>query len=382
MTISSMPQKLISKNDLKNWDRYSENINKYPYVNKYLCDTIKKWVERYDNPLQIPWVLHLYQNCLEYLNESLKSIENKFGEENVGELLKELINSNFKYAFEILGKMYSLNGEMFTFYQLSKKYKTIKKTDTVGDWEGDNFLVSVKTKFDLDFNYEIIENCIISLFYIEENKNLREYGNIRIKGKNIDDKFRNNVILFLQSNKFIELFDDSHFPEQKYNFNTIDFQFSCNDTGSNKDKLKVSVTWGYLDLRGGKFISVSLKNDSHNIEINFKAEKRAICITFPNDVYWEGNKIDRDWLRNYIKGMISKFDKSFEKNKNFIGWVNIFVHHKYEKDVLNNNEEISEILREVIGNKDYEICILFKPQYRFDLKETKIICIKNGQFLS
>lgn len=196
MNVDVMPKNLIRKDDLNKWNKYSQNICKYPCIDKYLSKIIKEWVEKYGNPLQIPWVLWSYIDRLKELNEAFKLLEERAGKETVNKLMNELNTYKPESAYEILNKIHSLIGEITVFFELSKKYKNIRKINSMGDWECNNSIVSVKSKLILDFNYQIIENFIKSLFYIEENYILRKYGEIEIKDsyKNIDDVFLKKII--------------------------------------------------------------------------------------------------------------------------------------------------------------------------------------------
>jgi len=199
--IDLMPKNLICKNSINEWKQYSNNIeySNYRYTKKYLLDSFKRWVENCNNPLAIPWVAYLFENNLENIENNFKNLEKYLEVNNFKNLFEEITNNKTKNTYEISKKIESLRGEIFAFNELKKKYRVIKKISQTGDWLCDeNIIVSVKTKFASDYNHQLIENTIKSLFFIKENMIFRKYNHITLeKLKGIDNRFRNKIACFL-----------------------------------------------------------------------------------------------------------------------------------------------------------------------------------------
>lgn len=372
-----MPQKLIRKNDLNNWGRYSDNISNY--VKKYLQDTLKYWIEHINNPLSIRWVLELFEGEIDYLDKTLKELEEKINENDLKDLIKELPKKT-KYPSEITKKILSLNGELYALNELSQKYKNIKRIYSVGDWECDDTIFSIKSILDLDFNYQVMENHIRSLFFIEENNTLRNYDYILLQAQeNIDDKFREKIISFLE----VELINllikcDSFSGYKELVANDVDATKSpvvlIRVSMDKKDTSEREVIITIREDRSGKLKSY------HQVEIilkDGKTDKIGFSIEYDTDCYWEGCLMDRNKVKSRIEEKVKEFDKGFqkskEKNKYFEGWINVSVHSMHEGDINKNKDEIWQFIKGVIGTKNYKIHVSFSPQMRFDLEKPVIL---------
>lgn len=383
--IDLMPKSLICKNYINQWKQYSHNIedSSYIYIKKYLLDSFKRWVENCDNPLAIPWVADLFENDLGSKENNFKELEKSLEENNFKSLFEELTNNKTKNPHEISKKIESLKGEIFAFYELKKKYGSVKKISQIGDWLCDeNIIVSVKTKFVSDYNYQLIENTIKSLFFIKENTVLRKYNHITLENlKEIDNNFRNKITCFLNS-EFADL---------------VCF-FDCNLGGWSNFCLKGTRYFvennnktSYLELHADSYtedlknyINILLKEDrsgknnpESQISINLEEHenKEHNNIIYDTNSFFSKNKFPLELLK--IDIFLDKLDigysNAIKQGKNFIGWINIIVHEAYKKDILENMEELEKKIKKILSKKKYKIIIVFKFQWDFDKQKNIIL---------
>lgn len=373
--LSFMPKKLIKSSDLNNWEKYSKNLEKISFVNNYLGATLKEWVRSSDNPLSISLVERLYNNNLDSFNNNLAKMEKSIGKDNLSDLFHELSLQRGSPA-GINTKIDSLFGEIYCYSELDRNYNKVVKIKEIGDWLCDeNIFISVKTKNDLNFNLEIIENTLRSLYYIKENNILREYNNIKVReNKNIDDKFRNNILWFLNSElvKFIN-FQDNQLERwnnlrqeaRRYFFENNEFNSYLNlevefFKGDNKKNI---ISFLLREDRIGEKESLE-----HLIKIIFKesSNKKTLSILFDTDTWWGDPEIRWLDLKDSINSYLEKFDKChsyiIRKNKNFIGWINIFLHAKHENYSLKTNEIMKDV-KNIIGKKEYKIILALVPRW-------------------
>jgi hypothetical protein len=385
-----MPKKFIDKININDWNQYSSNLDNLPYVKKYLANLLKKWVENIDNPLSIILVVELFKDELADVNRNLEEFERIMGVNNLNKLLGELESLKTKYSSEINKKISSLHGEMLVFKELTKKYKSIKKMESNGDWLCDkNTIVSVKSFLELDFNHYSIKNYLNSMFFIQRNHTLRDYNTIKLSNcENIDDSFRKKIIWFLESELITFL---NFFNEQISHWNYFELKSTryYYDNQRANNYLEI-ITNTHTKGNKGKDIVFLLKESrygepqfNHKIKIVFKNmgnhNKNYFDIYFDTNFYWEGCKIDLLTIMQKIQYQLEKIDKEYNRirrqNINFIGWINIIVHPKHEKNIINNKKEIEQFIKKPIKRKDYKIHIAFCPQIGFDLKEPVIIVI-------
>lgn len=379
---NAMPRKLIAQKDLKNWDVYSDNLSNKDSVEKYLGDTFKQWVENLQNPLAIPWIVWLFEGRVELdkSDEILKTLETKLGKDNLEKLSKELgeERSEADYIFK---KILSLEGEVTAYKQLSKEYQNLKKISTGGDWGNDSVVVSVKSILDLDLNYQLIENTIYGLFFVKEHELLREYNRIILTDqKNIDDKFRKQIMCFLETHLLEALrfydFSSEHFDDVE----TKATKFYL-EGGRQEGRLEVHCS-GHKDSNK-KTLEIVLKGDrvgkqelEHQIKIRFirsEAQERDqdFSVQPDTDTWWENESLNRDYLRKSIIDHLKKFDLDSTKvhDKKFIGWINISIHPRHRSDILCNKEKIEEFLKKVTCNRQYKVIFAFVSN------EKVVLCI-------
>jgi len=382
-----IPEELISRKDINYWERYSAGLKDNKFVKKYLETILKKWVENLSSPMSINWVLWLYKNKLEKLNEHLEAFENRLGEENLKLLFSELKKEDGNTESAII-KIRSLTGEIIAFNKLADEGHTnLKKICKGGDWESETAIISVKSILDLDLNYQLIENTIQGIICIKENGILRKYSNIRLNDeKNLDHKFRAKIIWFLQNSLLntLQFTDDTLENNNNVEIKTTKFYM---ENGQQEGYLKISL---YGDSDGSnKTITVNLQEDryglpklEHKLEINFRINNSRysnfFSISFNTNTYWDGQILDFSHLQESIQKHLKKFDQDKEKLKNyksFIGWINISIHPMHEGYVLKNKEKIEEFMRINKGNRQYTIVFCLNPQWGFDLKKAIIFKI-------
>ncbi|MCG2788954.1 MAG: hypothetical protein L6405_03255 [Actinomycetia bacterium] len=368
-----MPTKLIDFRDLNNWNQYSKNLNKLSFMKKYLGDTLKIWVKNIINPLSITLIANLYENDLNSFNDNLGRMEKSIGENNLSELFHELKIQKNDPA-QITTKIHSLYGEIFAFSELIKKYNKVVKIKEFGDWLcDDNTVISVKTKNELDHNYELIENALRALYFIKENNVLRKYNNIEIgDGKNIDDKFRNNVLWFINSVlvEFINFQDKQLNTWNSFKLETIKYFF---DNSKLQNILETEVEF-FKDNDNKFALSITLKEDrsgekekfSHQVKLIFNdwPDKNTLCVSYDTNAYWIGDKIEWQSLKNSVYYYLKKFDKSHnilkEQNKNLIGWINILLHPKHEV-YISKSADLKKEIKDMVDKKEYKIVIALRP---------------------
>ena len=370
-----MPAKLIGLKDLNNWNKYSKNLNNLSFVKKYLGDTLKIWVENKNNfnPLSISLIVNLFKNGLGSFNKTLGKMEESIGENNLSELFNELKIQKSDPS-QITTKIHSLFGEIFTYSELIKKYDKVNKIKEHGDWLcNGKTVVSVKTKNELDHNYEIIENTLRALYFIKENNVLRKYNNIRIdEGKNIDDKFRNSVIWFINLilSEFINFQDNQINTWNNFKLETTKYYF---DNAKLQSILEVEVEF-FKDNFSKSILSIFLKEDrsgekesfSHQVKLRFNnwPDKNTLSVLYDTNVYWVNDKIDYGDLKNSIHDYLKKFDKSYsiinKQNKSLVGWINIFLHSKHEI-YISQSEDLKKEIKDMVDNKEYKIILALRP---------------------
>jgi len=370
-----MPSKLIGLKDLNNWNKYSKNLNNLSFVKKYLGDTLKIWVENKNNfnPLSISLIANLFKNGLDSFNKTLGKMEESIGENNLSELFNELKIQKSDPS-QITTKIHSLFGEIFTYSELIKKYDKVNKIKEHGDWLcNDKTVVSVKTKNELDHNYEIIENTLRALYFIKENNVLRKYNNIRIdEGKNIDDKFRNSVIWFINLilSEFINFQDNQINTWNNFKLETTKYYF---DNAKLQSILEVEAEF-FKDNFSKSILSIFLKEDrsgekesfSHQVKLRFNnwPDKNTLSVLYDTNVYWVNDKIDYGDLKSSVHDYLKKFDKSYsiinKQNKSFVGWINIFLHSKHEI-YISQSEDLKKEIKDMVDNKEYKIILALRP---------------------
>lgn len=379
--IGEFPQNIIKQKDLHNWTQYSQHIPELPFIKKYLEFLIKHWVDNCNNPLAIYWVSRLLEDKLDYMEDRLKKLEETIGENDLIIIFDELLSLKTEYPDEVEKKIDSLTWEILTKYELQRKRSKIEKIDKIGDWKCDDKIIySVKSILDIDLNFQLIEHTIRSLFFIEENRILRNYNFIHLSGeeKFFDDKFRKKIIWFIES-ELVNLFHiaDSQILSKPY----FDFQEKY---GNDDYYLEININAVSNQNKKGihfEIIEKRIKEPSINREFNIIFEDRPninkeLYSIHYTSAYWEGTRINWEPIKTRILGHLEQFDKYYikaiEQSMTFQGWINISIHAEHEGYVLNHKDEINQVLINTVGNRNYKVFIALSPQMGFDLREPEI----------
>jgi len=380
------PRKLIDKSNLNNIDQYSIQIKEYPLVEEYMWHIFKKWIEDLPNPLEIPWIYQLYENRISYLEKFLQQMEDQIGEENLKICLKELLDENGKVE-DLYRKIESISAELMTFSQLKELGHTnLRKILTIGDIESDTSIVSIKSILDLEINYRIIENKIWGLSIISENEVLRKIDFVRLfNQENIDYRFLKNITNFLEESLINSL--EFLTNENKSNLLNIEFQKPIiNKTNQIEGLFKVSINrWYQNSTEKNCFcFDESRKGEKkkHKIEMQFERdliqESDFFYVTNDTTMWGEGEEICSQFLTERIEIYLHEIDKHIDevpKEKCFIGWINISISPKYQNSVIRNIEKIENVIKELKGNRRYQIVLCLTPQLGLDMKVPKLIIL-------
>lgn len=358
--ILMQPKKIFSIEEIKSWSLYEEQLKDYPTVAKYFENLFKIWVLRLDNPLAVLWVRLLLENKLEDFEKFVKNLSEKNPE-----LLKKIIDElppkkrNEKsqkiiQSAEVIKKLVSVNGELFALKYLSKKFTKITPyTGKYGDYLCDDiYLVSVKTKNDINFNRFVIENYVYGLLSIKDYLFLKKfrYDTEQIDG--IDDSFRNVILEFIRSN-MIDFIGSLPEPQDEDDDNALFEKDGLKVKGSSHiymDKKKIDLEF----LFNHKSFKLSLE-EGYNQEI---FEFDPVISYWVDNHNYELEKIEKsidDWLNDFD-------DKSLMVKKyQFVGMINIPVTYINENGFLRDNEEVKNKLETKCQSKNYKIVFCFYP---------------------
>lgn len=375
--LGKMPTSLYSIDVFKSFDFFDEKLNGFEKVKTYYEKFIKEWIKTEINPIENPIIKYFFDNKLQDIEDRLKNIEDLISKENLILYLDELKGQNT--PDQIIQKLKSLDYETYVYIELLKENKNVKKINLIGDWQTKNKIVSVKSILELDFNYQIIENFLTSLFYIKEFEIMREYNSIRLaKIKNFNYSFRNVLLCFLRKNlvKIIgkcdkELINSSFLQETYYDEN---------------NNLKIQ-TYSYANNRNNKEITFNFvyKNENIYSEIEMKFESDSFKnslygITYDsNSFFMEIDNFNEKYIFKQLGEKIEKlnedFCKFFTKKQNeisFEGWIVFLKHSKDDEYFLQKEKVFVERIKSLRSILNYKIKICILHQFNFN-KEKPII---------
>ncbi len=377
-----IPKKSYSRDELKNWSLYEQNLSNYPTIKKYLGAIMQKWVENLNNPLAVKWLRQLFESELDSSEISFKNYDKEYPD-LLKEILKEL-KGEINNEREIIKKIDSINGELQAFHYLKNKgYSKIDKENLYIDFkcyrnkgsEGqpDNCIgVSVKTKF--DSNEFIISDYIYSLLYLEENKELKNYDFDFESIKGLRDKFINNILDYLYTGLTTLVIDlplsgnGNHFEPLVEFIPNTNIQLTAEKYYINSEKIEIKFSENNTSS-----LTLKLNNERESLRIIPKISIGNIPCQYQDvESYIFEN------INPFIDDNLKKFadDKKKWSSKNsssyFCGIMNIPVKSDKEYGFLNDIERFPKWLQEKCNGLDYKIIFRFFPFLTFDLKEPKI----------
>lgn len=376
-----MPKRYIKHSEINNWNMYADGLNEFPYVKKYTEEIFKKWIANLQNPLANRWIKKLFTKNLDIFDTRLYEIENQIGEKNLLAFFEELYCENSE-SEKLYTKIDSIWGEILAFSEIAKVgYKSIEKIPRIGDIERDNSIFSVKTILDLDVNYQIIEETIRGISFIEENAIIRKYNYVKFSdGENIDYDFLSSISDFI-NHSLVDTLD--YLTKQKdQEYIKIEIFKSMFYKIHNTQSLLEAKIYSHFTNDISYIIELSekryqSKNKNHRIKFQFtddlKQQKNFYYVSYDTNTYFEGNEISKIFLKNRITEKINEFDRSFVnvlKEKKFIGWINISIHPQHENFVINNKQKFKSIINSIIGKNPYKVIVFLIPQFGFDLKNS------------
>jgi len=365
MGLRMLPAKAIPLQVAHNWASYEKNLATTPVVHKYVGEILKGWVEnpKIQNPLALPWVRALVNGDLGFLEEILSDFESDMGESNLSKLIPDLLPTNIPllHTHRCLSALF---GEVMTFRKLRELgAESVEKISVWGDWLADGLTISVKTILDIDRNYQIIEDAIEGLAFLEEYPMIRAANHFRVfNGEGLDNRFMAKILDFLHSD-LDEMLEHlvSGMGHPRWAYSKLE---ACRDpdvAGTNeKGRLLVK------GFRHQKDVFVELEDigvgESPNREhrIKFKIELRQGAsheFATSNDFNaWSGEPdVDQEKLGQKIADRLNTIEM---KNKGkdtteFAGWINIEAHPSLQPGIAGHPERIRALISEFVEGVDF-----------------------------
>lgn len=371
-----LPKTTIKKDEINIWKSEYDKIlsqSKYYLVKKYLYNSFKKFIEKSNNPFEIPWIRDLHDNSLSWLNEFLSQIN--MPETEMEEVLNELEKENHKDPIKYIRKINSISGELIVYNELKKEgNNNIHKIHEFGDWKVDGKIYSVKDCESITTKYGYVEDVICGLVYTEGNEILRNYTSVRIS--NIDNFSDNDLYSLLNYfrykliNRLIEgdkklaygFFYPDNEPEEIRinNKNTIKLQMYGIPPGTKPAPYNLSVS---LVLDNNKRLSISFR----------KSPFPLIHLFTEHDTFGVGSK----WKKEDIEGLKHKISGKIKDTcrKEYLPdvlWINIFLHCEFY-ETYNKDDVIEEFRKLINKEKCFKTKVLFIPTPKFSEYKTIMI---------
>ena len=348
--INSLPEKFVKREDLNLWV-YDKILDKYPLVKNYLRGKFKSWVKNVTNPFEIPWIMSLYKEKLDSLEENLKNLERKMTSSNIKQFLEEL-SIKSKEPVEFARKIKSIAGEIniYGYLKGAKGFETVEKISQNGDLKcDDKIIVSVKRKESISAPYEYVENIIKALAYVEENEIIRKYNKISLsKLDKLGYRHLNLIYKYLRNYlvRNLQELDKKIMNGECWNETKL-----CSIDEKHTLKLEINV-----DPGSSYQIEITLYLDNtKNVEIKFESRFLSLNIfgfSTDKDAFFEGEKIEvevKEYIKKYIK---DKIDEVFAKErKPDILWIDVLLHPRYEEAIKQKSEQA--YFRSIINSVKY-----------------------------
>jgi hypothetical protein len=347
-----LPKTTIKKDEINIWKSEYDKIlsqSKYYLVKKYLYNSFKKFIEKSNNPFEIPWIRDLHDNSLSWLNKFLSQI--KMPETEMEEVLNELEKENHKDLIKYIRKINSISGELIVYNELKKEgNNNIHKIHEFGDWGADGKIYSVKDCESITTKYGYTEDVICGLVYTEGNEILKNYTSVRIS--NIDDfndTELSSLLNYFRYKLVNHLIKGDKKLEQGY-FYSNEFE---EITIKNKITIKFRMEGtppGTLPTPHNLYFNLVLGNNK-SLSIFFRKESYpAIHLFTDHDTFWVGSK----WKKEDIEGLKHKISGKIKDTcrKEYLPdvlWINISLHCKFYETY--NKDAVIEEFRKLINKE-------------------------------
>jgi len=369
MSLTMLPEKPIPLRVARDWANYEKRLGTTPLVRKYLLEILKGWVEnpKIQNPLALPWLRILIDGDLGSLEQFLVEFESSMGESNLSRLIPDLLPTSapLQHTHRSLSALF---GEVMTFRKLSELgAENVEKLTTWGDWHADGLTISVKTILDIDRNYQLIEDVVEGLGYLEEYPMVRSINHFRVfNGDGLDDRFVAKILGFLHSDleEMLEYLV-SGMGHPKWAYSKVEALRDPDVAGTN-EKGRFLVK----GLRHHKKVFVELEDigvgESPRQEhrIKFKIELRQDVshdFSTSNDFNaWSGEpEIDREKLGRQIADKLGTIEtKNIGKDTTrFAAWINIVAHPSLQPGIAGHPERIRGLLSEFVKGVDFPVLV-------------------------
>jgi len=374
-----IPKNSYSRDELKNWSLYEQNLSNYPTIKKYLGAIMQKWVENLNNPLAVKWLKYLWRKDdwgVEYmirLNENLTKLESLNRE--ILEKLHDELPKNEHKEYQIINKILSFEGEMKAFKYLEEKgFSTISPVKSDGDFLCDGkVLVSVKSK--LDANIDIIYDYIQGLRYLDGNDLINNYRFSIEKLEKAGYDFFDMIFDFFLND--IEKLVDDFCSEQD-----IDIYEGKRYIPNNNVAVKIRRA-----QRGKhEVIEIEIKEFTSQMDINIGKRNGNLLIelsnsnTIPIDrnfkVYYpEEAKFNFKAIEPSIYRFLSEFENAASKirDKDFFGFIYIPLKNEKGAEFVNSQYDIQQQIKKMTQNCKFRVIVCFDPEFKFDMKNTVYI---------
>ena len=369
MGLTMLPEKPIPLRVARDWANYEKRLGTTPLVRKYLLEILKGWVEnpKIQNPLALPWLRILIDGDLGSLEQFLVEFESSMGESNLSRLIPDLLPTSapLQHTHRSLSALF---GEVMTFRKLSELgAENVEKLTTWGDWHADGLTISVKTILDIDRNYQLIEDVVEGLGYLEEYPMVRSTNHFRVfNGDGLDDRFVAKILGFLHSD-LEEMLEHlvSGMGHPRWAYSKVEALRDPDVAGTN-EKGRFLVK----GLRHHKKVFVELEDigvgesprQEHRIkfEIELRQDVSHDFSTSNDFNAWSGEpEIDREKLGRQIADKLGTIEtKNIGKDTTrFAAWINIVAHPSLQPGIAGHPERIRGLLSEFVKGVDFPVLV-------------------------
>ncbi len=255
-----------------------------------------------------------------------------------------------------------------TFRKLSELgAENVEKLTTWGDWHADGLTISVKTILDIDRNYQLIEDVVEGLGYLEEYPIVRSTNHFRVfNGDGLDDRFVAKILGFLHSD-LEEMLEHlvSGMGHPRWAYSKVEALRDPDVAGTN-EKGRFLVK----GLRHHKEVFVELEDigvgespkQEHCIKLKIEL-RQDVSHDFAtsNDFNaWSGEpEIDREKLGRQIADKLGTIEtKNIGKDTTrFAAWINIVAHPSLQPGIAGHPERIRGLLSEFVEGVDFPVLV-------------------------